>query len=273
MKRQIKFTALVFLAWMLLSSWGYSGHEKISRGAVLYYNDAMRPLAVWTDSIAIHSGDPDKRKKADKTEGHKHYIDIDLYPEYVRNGSINPNFDSLVTVYGADFVNEQGILPWATIATYDSLVACLQRKDFNKAVLFAADLSHYVADGHMPLHISSNYDGKETGNDGIHRRYESQMINQYLEEIHFIENQVQEVDDLQSYVFTYLYHSGSYVDSIFQADNYAKSINPDLTSDEYFRALWDKTNGYTDQFFSDAALSFASILYTAWISAGSPAIQ
>jgi hypothetical protein len=29
-------------------------------------------------------------------------------------------------------------------------------------ILFAGDLGHYIADGHMPLHTSDNHDGQNT---------------------------------------------------------------------------------------------------------------
>jgi hypothetical protein len=40
----------------------------------------------------------------------------------------------------------------------------------------AADIGHYVADMHQPLHLTRNYNGQLTGNYGIHARYEGQMI-------------------------------------------------------------------------------------------------
>ena len=77
------------------------------------------------------------------------------------------------------FVIDQGVLPWATQITYDSLVNCFTRFDWAKAVLFASDLGHYVGDAHNPLHITRNYNGQYSGNYGVHSRYESGMINAF----------------------------------------------------------------------------------------------
>jgi len=58
---------------------------------------------------------------------------------------------------------KNGTLPWVTDSTYHVLVRQFKSKEWSKAVLTAADLGHYVGDGHIPLHLTTNYDGKEQG--------------------------------------------------------------------------------------------------------------
>jgi hypothetical protein len=44
----------------------------------------------------------------------------------------------------------------------------IQRKTKKHEILFiAADLGHYIADAHMPLHTSDNHDGQLTDQKGI----------------------------------------------------------------------------------------------------------
>lgn len=51
-------------------------------------------------------------------------------------------------------------LPWAILIAVDSLTNQFRRRDWQKAMLTAADVGHYVSDGHMPLHLARNYDGQ-----------------------------------------------------------------------------------------------------------------
>lgn len=262
--------ALFAVSSLTLMSWGYEGHYKISSGAPMSFNDEMGQFTAWNSVLADHASDADNRKKYDDSEGPKHYIDIDNYPEFVADGKIAVSYDSVVENHGASFVMDNGILPWATVAAYDSLKACFSRGDWEKAKLVAADLGHYVADGHMPLHISKNYNGQLTGNSGIHFRYESGMINDYVSQINYSGSPATFITDVSKYVFTYLYESYKYVDSILIADDYAREISGDTNSSLYFSTLWGRTKTFTTQLFKDASHSLADLIYTAWIEAGKP---
>lgn len=256
---------------VILLSWGSVGHYKISDSASLSFNLQMLDFQSWTSFLRTHASDADTRKSSDPTEGPKHYIDIDNYSDYLLKGRIVQNFDSAKTVYGSAFVMANGILPWATKASFDSLRNCLQRHNFTKAQVFAADLGHYVADGHMPMHISANYDGQLTGNTGIHSRYESTMIGSYVSQIIYSGSAITEISDVSQYIFNYLYTNFTYVDSVIIADNYAKTLGG-TTSTAYKTALWNKTKSFTIPLFKNASHALAELIYTAWIQAGSPSL-
>jgi hypothetical protein len=257
---------LLLLSFSLLFiNWGGPGHKKINESSVNDFPDNISSLKSWQTILIDHASDADNRKGSDPTEGPKHYIDIDAYPEFVSNHRITSSYDSLVLLHGKTFVDDLGILPWATLATYDSLKSCFKRNDLNKAALFAADLGHYVADGHMPLHITENYDGDMTGQSGIHSRYESAMISAYLSNIIVQIKKGVYIADVRSYVFNYLFANYTYVDSVLLADTYAKS-----GSGTYNSKLWSKTGNFTGYLFTEAAYSLASLIYTAWYEAQHP---
>ena len=74
--------------------------------------------------LASHASDADDRKPYTPGESHKHYIDIDNYSDFINHGRIPQTYDSAVMVYGSYFVSQQGILPWAAEASFDSLRNC-----------------------------------------------------------------------------------------------------------------------------------------------------
>ncbi|HEC42274.1 MAG TPA: hypothetical protein ENI20_05545 [Bacteroides sp.] len=178
------FPAYCFLILsVLFLSWGWKGHRLIGTNTMLFLNEEMSQFSHWPELLSAHASDADYRKGSDPDEGPRHYLDIDNYPEFDSTGRIPSTLDSIYLIHHPNFVEDQGYLPWATETTYDSLKACFQRGDWDKAVLVAADLGHYVGDAHMPLHITRNYNGKFTGNDGIHSRYESDMIEAFSDKI------------------------------------------------------------------------------------------
>ena len=270
-KRIILLITLVGFS-ITLMSWGWEGHNKISTNAGLSFNQQMSQFNAWIPILALHASDADTRKNDDPTEAPKHYIDIDSYNQFIYNGRIPQTFDSIIAIYGESFVYENGILPWATMTAFDSLRNCFQRHDWNKAELFAADLGHYVGDGHMPLHITKNYNGYDTGNDGIHSRYESNMVGDHISEINYLGDSISAIPNVNQYIFNYLYTNYTYVDSVLLADDYAKSINSNTHSSEYKAALWNKTKNFTILLFKNASHSLAELIYTAWVQAGSPQI-
>lgn len=263
---------LVLISSVLLISWGYTGHYKISYNSSLSYFTQMSQFDYWAEFLADHASDADDRKEIDPNEAPKHYIDIDNYPEFIQNQSIPQTWDSIVAAHGSMWVYNMGILPWATMAAYDSLKNAMIQLNWNKAMLFAADLGHYVGDGHMPLHLTKNYDGQYTGNNGIHSRYESSMIYSYNSQIIYSGDTVKLIPSVKHYVFNYIYSNYKYKDSILLADNYAKSINSNTNSTAYKAALWEKTKKFTILLFKNASHSLAELIYNAWIEAGSPPV-
>jgi hypothetical protein len=267
--RNIILLSLAAVSFILMS-WGYNGHRMINQGSAYSFTPEMEQFMSWAIILADHASDADYRKDEDPNEGPRHYIDIDNYPGFLANGKIPQSYDSVVAMYGLPFVIDNGILPWATKRTYDSLVSCFARFDWDKAVLFAADLGHYVGDAHNPLHITRNYNGQYTGNSGIHSRYETSMINAFQGEIEIESRPISQITNLNDYIFNYIYANYIYVDSIMLADNYAQGIAGNTSSYAYKAALWEKTRNFTIPLFNRAAQSLAELIYSAWVQAGRP---
>lgn len=235
-------------------------------------NEEMAQFIHWPALLAEHGSDADYRRNSDPSEGPKHYIDIDNYPEFVSTGRIPGTLDSVLMFHHPDFIDDNGYLPWATETTFDSLRACFLRGDWDRAVLVAADLGHYVGDAHMPLHLTRNYDGQFSGNNGIHSRYESTMINDYAGEISFEGGPISLIEDVNTYIFDYIYLNYVYVDSVLAADDYASNFAGNTSSAEYTAALWEKTRSFTISLFRDASHALTELIYTAWVEAGRPSM-
>lgn len=255
-----------------LCSWGEKAHRKINSSCVEFFPNELNQLKVWAPTLANHGSDADFRKKEDKNEFVKHFIDIDNYDDFNNNHRIEENFEKACVKYGKVKVMKEGTLPWVTDSTYGVLVQNFKLGNWNKAVLTAADLGHYVGDGFMPLHIAANYNGQLTDQTGIHRRYEETMIDRHIDDIQFKTSTSSKVENVHSYVFNYIYFNYSYVNSLLQADKQSYELAGNKYNEIYYESLWAKSNLFTNRLLEESSKTLAGLIYTAWIEAGKPKI-
>jgi len=268
-RRTLPACILSIVTGIAALGWGTVGHLFINTRAVDNLPAAMSMFINAGTYFGQHASDADYRKGTDPSEAPKHFIDIESYPAFQ---NLSPNLDSLKSIYGASQVTSIGILPWATVQTYDSLVSSLKRGSYARAESIAADLGHYVGDGHQPLHVAVNYDGQQTGNDGIHSRYETAMINVYAAKLSVTPVPAVYVGNRFAYVMAYLLVSNSLVDSILLADNGAKSVSgwngSGSTPAAYTAELWNECRSLTLRQMQGATLALADLWYSAWVDAG-----
>lgn len=255
---------------VLFAGWGADGHKIINSHITASFPVEMSYFKSWNDGLTSHASDADNRKSSDKTESPKHFIDIDYYPVFVNTHRIPETLDSMNAAYGASTVLAQGILPFAIITTVDSLRAAFLRKDFNRAMLVAADLGHYIGDAHQPLHVTDNYDGAQTGQSGVHSRYETSMVGAYKDSIIYSCSPAIYITDVQALAFNAVYHTYDYVDSVLAADANAKKALGTTSGSAYTKYMWNATGQFTTMLMQDASWQVASLIYTAWKDAGSP---
>lgn len=264
--------SFLFVLLICLSSWGEKAHRKINVSCVNFFPAEISKLKSWGPILEEHASDADFRKKNDKTEFVKHFIDIDNYEDFVNSQRIEENFDAACKKYGREKVIKDGTLPWVTDSTYQALIQDFKSGNWERAALTAADLGHYVGDGFMPLHLTANYDGQLSEQTGIHRRYEETMIDKYIDQISFKTSTVKKVTNVKSYIFRYIYNNYSYIGSLLQADSRAYELAGNQYNDIYYENLWEKSRLYTVQLLQYSSKTLAELIYTAWIEAGKPTL-
>ncbi len=275
MNKKILLSALIILLpFTVMLGWGAEGHKLISNEAMTLLPDEMDSFTKWQDYVTIHSVDPDLRKDEDKSEGVKHFIDIDFYPEFLKGNMIEDKA-KLDEEYGDSTVIKMGLLPWATLNTYNNLVNALKEKNRDKALIYLSDLGHYVADGHQPMHTMMNYNGQMTGQKGIHFRYESVMVDSNLSTIKndFHAEKAVYISSPLDFIFNYISDANSVSDILLNADNFAFKNADSRKDEEYYRLMWVKTKYITETQIENAASDFASLFYSAWVDAGKPSFN
>ncbi len=270
MNRKRNLFLLILFSLIFIYGWGANGHKIINRRSTFSLPPLMSFLN-WADSLAAHSSAADYRRSSDPNEAPRHYIDIDDYPEFISTGRIPQDLDSLIAIHGSSFVYDKGILPFSIMATADSIKKYFQLHNYQKAMLHAADLGHYVGDGHNPLHITRNYDGQYTNQTGVHSRYETQLINRDSANITYNFRNAVYVSDMNGYVFNFLYHNYTYVDSVLKYDSIARATAGSYNT-AYYQIYWQLAGNFTNLLFNNASHFISDLVYTAWINSGSPTL-
>jgi hypothetical protein len=271
--RRWRAVALFLTAFVAAAAFGWGGdtHRAVARGAAVNVPEQLRPFfLINSDFIARHSTDPDyilNRTQAQKAE---HFFDIDAYgaPPFK---DLPHDRAELEKKYGAEVVVERGLLPWTVNREFDRLVKAFKDKDWAETRLAAAHLSHFVADATMPLHATKNYDGQLTGNNGVHRRIEVEMVARYHNVSMVAPSNSTAVGDPVEWTFRELERSLSFCPAFLKADTWGRLAAP-LDSEAYYLEMNDIAGPIVDERTRDAANAIAGFWQAAWFKAGCPAL-
>ena len=244
--------------------WGWDVHGYINDQAVDHLPAEMSFFQDYRSYLQQHAIDPD----IDPLPGYYHYIDIDSYPEFF-TGTLPHNLDNLITLYGLSTVQNNGIVPWIIEEWTDSLSTLMAAGQWDNVWQIASELGHYVADSHQPLHLTYNYNGQFTGNDGIHSGYETDMINPHLSQLPLATGTAVYWSNVIDSVFLYIEDIYPYVDNIMIADDLARAQDPTFGI-TYYDILWQELEQLTTIAIHKAIIDLASLWRTAWENAGSP---
>jgi hypothetical protein len=252
-------------------TWGSEGHHYIAQHYSQHLPAGIDGLRAYDATVDAHVTDPDTRKGSTPGESEKHYIDIDWYPQFLA-GTLPRSRSALETLYGAPTVRNNGILPWAIADVVGALESQFRAGQWDTAALTIADLCHYVGDLNLPLHCTWNYDGAMTGNDGIHSRYESTMISDYLALLSTPPMSVTYCASPLDAAFDLVACSWAGVSPILTADDTARAAAGGPYDATYYASLWSGTRTLTQARLDTATVMTASLVYTAWVDAGRPAV-
>lgn len=281
----IRFIFIITLA-IVLSSWGFNPHKKINENAVyLLPTEIAGFYKKNIQTITQKAIDPDKRCYIDTLEGPRHYIDLDKYDAI---DSIPIHWSQAKEKLSERKLLAKGIIPWQIYKTYQNLVTAFKQKNLKQIIRYSADLGHYVADAHVPLHTTSNYNGQYTNQIGIHAFWETRLPEMFSKDYNLYIGPATYLDDPLNNAWTIVKESNSLVDSVLSIEqNLSKRFKTDeiksyiernnqlifTYSDPYATAYHQALAGMVEQRFRSSVYQVASYWYSAWIDAGQPKLN
>lgn len=292
LKQTIIRTILILLLLIPMSgnhlfSWGFFAHKRINRLAAFTLPPEMigfykRNL----NYITEHAVDPDKRRYVGKDEAPRHYIDIDHYGEGMAAFDEMPRkWTDAVQKYTEDTLLAYGIVPWHIDLMVFRLTKAFSDKDLDRILRYSSDMGHYIADAHVPLHTTENYNGKMTNQKGIHGFWESRLPELFSDNYDFLVGRAEYIDDPLNYAWDFVMVSHSAKDSVL---DFERQLNLDWPSDqkyamenrgqtlmkvysqEYSEEYHKRMNGMVERRMRAAIHTIGSYWYTCWVNAGQP---
>ena len=254
-----------------LAAWGDLGHRLVAQTALA---DLPPGPAAWfagrAELLGNHASDPDRWKAADPQERPRHFLECEAYggPERVPRdrGAARARL-------GRDRFQACGQLPWTILDRVRSLAAAFRAGDPDLAAVAAAVLCHYVGDASVPLHTTCNRHGHATGQDGIHWRWQVELVRRLAAEDGG-RLEVRPADlgcrPLEA-PWDWLRQGFALLPEVLAADLAAQRADPDGRGEDYWRALLRTQGRRVRDQLALGAQRTARMILLAWTLAGRPA--
>jgi hypothetical protein len=288
---RVAAVAALLAAPSFLYGWGYWGHPRINRAAVLALPTELRGFFYdHVDYVTEAAVMPDLRKYVlnDRTEGPRHYCDFEEFEKPIDQLPRTP--EEAKVAFSDEILNKQGRLPWHIQEVYGKLVTAMKERRKSEILLLSADLGHYLGDAHMPLHTSNNHDGQLTEQKGIHALWEARLPELFGPTYNFRIAPATVIADPVAEVWRILRESHAAKDTVLLVD---KKLRAEIGADKLFEVDEKgvvKKNRYNQPYFTlDYATRFhnnlhgmvqrrlrasaqatANFWYSAWVAAGKP---
>jgi hypothetical protein len=273
--------------FLLFSGWGFHAHRQINRLAVFTLPPEMigfyKANLQYISEAAVNA---DRRRFAVVEEAPRHYIDIDHYGDSAVYKM--PRFwNDAVEKFGEDTLKAYGILPWHLYTMYFRLRDAFMVKDPSRILSLSADIGHYIADAHVPLHTTENYNGQLTGQEGIHAFWESRIPELFSTEYDYFVGKATYLENAQIAVWEAIVQSHREVDSVlsiekrlseqFGEQKYSFETKGKQTvrvySYEFSKAYAEALNGMIERQMRFAIKMLGDFWFTAWVDAGQPDLK
>jgi hypothetical protein len=282
--RRVLVVAVMFAVFVFSPgsafAWGFAGHRLIMRRAIELLPPELKPFfEKYKDEIVVRVTDPDTWRSVGWDDDPNHFLDFGVreYGAYPFQ-ALPREYGAALEKFGESTLKRNGLLPWREAEEFGNLRRAFE--EFKREApytnsnvgLFSAVASHYIQDAHQPFHATENYDGQQTGNSGIHSRFERDLIERYETRLTLTPSPVKVVGSVRDAAFEALLGSYLLVDPILKADKEALGSG-DTYDDAYFDKFFAKVQPILEQQLSAAITATASVIVSAWDQAGRPSVR
>lgn len=263
---------LFALAALPLLAWGAKGHRAIVTLSLTTLPPEVRSWYRGEEGfLRDHASDPDHGRN-DRKEPPRHYLDAEPYGG---PGHVPHDLAQAQAMLGGGFYRN-GVVPWVIQDRWRDLVAAFKEGDRQRVATATTILGHYVADLHVPLHTTANHDGQETGQRGVHSRWETGLPERFLRE-ESLKAPAAAVDPhLMDRPWDWLTASYALVPQLLADDRAADRTSPQgargrQRGPAYWMIFWQDQGPVLIRQLEGAAQHLGDAVLTAWVAAGRPA--
>ena len=259
-------------------AWGTDAHRFIMSRAIDLLPPELKPFFEhYRTELVVRTIDPDTWRLMGWEDDPNHYLDFGMkelgaFPF----NDLPRDYGAALEKFGADTMRRVGHLPWREAEMFGNMRRAFEAFSTgapyagSNVVLFTGAAAHYIQDAHQPLHATINYDGQQTGNDGIHARFERDLFERFESRISVNPPRPVPIKNPRDTAFDVLLASYKLVDGILAADKEAVA-GKDVYDDGYFESFFIKVKPVLERRLGEAASATAGLILGAWELAGKPA--
>ena len=194
--------------------------------------------------------------------------------------------EGIKAVFAKDKLTQHGILPYHLQTVQRQLTDAFVSKNKMRILKLAAELGHYLADAHIPLHTISNYDGQLTNQNGIHAFWESRLPELFADnQYDFFVGKAAYIEQQRPYFWNVIFQANKLSPNVLQIE---KDVSQQFEVDkkycpetingfevqkpcfDFAKAYHDRLGGMVEEQMRRAILAVGSAWYSAWVDAGQP---
>lgn len=283
---KLTLKAILCVSVLASSGWGFFGHQRINRLAVFTLPPEM--IGFYKKHIGYLSEAstyPDRRRYSVPEEGARHYIDFEDYGDssWIK---LPMYWSQAVKELSLDTLQAHGIVPWHVVFEFNQLKDAFMLGDPSRILRLSAELGHYVADAHVPLHTTRNHNGQLTGQRGIHAFWESRLPELFFDDYDFFVGRADYLPHPQQVMWEVVRQSHALVDSVLREEKILSETSADKYNYEtkgkqtvrvysagYSRRYHERLGGMVERRFRASIKVTGDLWYTAWVDAGQPDLR
>ena len=142
-----------------------------------------------------------------------------------------------------------------------------------------------MADAHVPLHTTSNYDGQQTNQVGIHSFWESKIPEQIQDQLDDWTGPAEYIPTVLRDAWDWIFESHSLLAHVLQGERLInermsdskkykhgqKGMNLEkLYSEQYISAYHKQLDNQVEKRYRESVKHIGNLWYSAWLEAGEP---
>ncbi|PWJ42157.1 phospholipase C/P1 nuclease family protein [Sediminitomix flava] len=284
-KHIITTIAIILNPLIANSDWGFFAHEKIIENAIYVLPHEIYPFYKKHINYLIQqSTTPDSRRYTVEDEAPKHFINMEFYTDLDSNWT---NWYELNELYPNDSLQIWGIGPWHIFKLEKQLSTAFYKKDQKKILKLSSEIAHYISDLMVPLHTTKNYNGQLSNQYGIHKLWETEIVEAHYNEYDLFTEKADYLENPKGLIWGEILDVYQKSKEVLEAE---KKLSNEVGNKKY---QWKSNSRYSKLSYSNRFLKVyyqnqkelvtsqlqksiyytASIWLTAWVNAGQPSLD
>lgn len=248
----------------LSAAWGTEGHRQIGEKTVDSLSDPLKDFFEDREASFLDLLEDPARGRGPARFFLEAY---DEFPFY----DVPPTRELAARRFSEEEISANGDALYRLLEDWDELVAAFEAGDFEQALEHASDVTYLVGELGVPPNVSAVGDGQPTRQEGLARRFDTQLTDLFAGDVRVARSTGVYLDRPHEFIRSLPLKAHMWVDNLLFLDAQARRGVSGYDR-FYMESMWRELGGLVDALLSAAARDSASLIYTAWVSAGRPEV-